>query len=138
MKSLLKLYSSISVERLSVLAQLSSEELLEFLIRIKYRSQQFLRDSENSSVGLIGTAGEGVPEFFHADGVFESVSDIHFFIENNAVSVDEKQKKQKFADFFLQNALRLGQCSSDLRHTRGYRGRSPNSGRTKASKKSSA
>lgn len=104
----------IPVDKLSELAKLSRSELLRALILIKYKSQQYLRYSD-SIAPLTSEKDGGMEEYFHTDGVFESISDLHFYLENDCVNVDEKQKKQKFADFFLQNALKLGQCYSDLR-----------------------
>lgn len=121
LRSLLKLYSSIHVEKLSALAKLSVENLITTLIVIKYKSQQFLRKSEVTNLGTEKKTA-AVSEFFHTDGVFESVSNLHFYIENHTIAVDEKQRKQKFAEFFLQNAMRLGQCATDIKTNSASKG----------------
>lgn len=102
------MYSTISIKKLSELTRTSEDDILKRLIQIKVNSQQFVKTSQDK-VSLKESSTSQ-----NSDSKYKVVSDVHFYIKNDTVYVDDKQKKQKFADFFLQNALRLGQCSLDL------------------------
>eukprot|EP00924_Labyrinthula_sp_SR-Ha-C_P001348 snap_masked-scaffold_44-processed-gene-0.44-mRNA-1 protein AED:1.00 eAED:1.00 QI:0/0/0/0/1/1/2/0/526 len=114
-RSILRMYSTISVEKLASLTNLTKEKLLEALVSIKNRSNQFVNVEDEGTRFYDKSADKSkLKAFDYTSGALTSVSDLHFYIKNDMVHIDEKQKISKFADFFLQNALRLKQCVKDL------------------------
>jgi translation initiation factor 3 subunit L len=90
LRSYMKLYTSISVEKLS---RLMSEDSLPSLLGYKYKLYQTEAQDHPST---------------------ELVMDIHFFIHQNIIHVEEEEKRTSFESYFLEKITENGEIMKDL------------------------
>ena len=88
LRSYMKLYTSISVSKLAAFNDVPQEdEFLPLLFSYKYKMRQLENNASDTSKLLDGTVGNAM--------------DIHYFIHNDMVHVDEAEKQRRFENYFL-------------------------------------
>lgn len=98
LRSFLKLYTSLQVEKLAKFHDLSSEEFLPLLLSYKARMLQLERCSEGDS---------------YIEGSPKIALDIHFYLEGNMVHVDEAEKQRRFENYFVSQIEQNTQIRRD-------------------------
>jgi len=91
LRSYMKLYTSISVSKLAAFNDVPQEqEFLPLLLSYKHKMRQMEQSSsaEGSSSRLL-------------DGSLGTAMDIHYYINNDMVHVDEAEKQRTFENYFL-------------------------------------
>merc|ERR1719330_495742 len=89
LRSYMKLYTSISVQKLGRLV--SEEEFLSLLLSYKHKMRQLEVSNEEEGVEEVGT-----------------ISDIHYYIKDDIIHVDEAEKQNRFENYFMSQ---ISQCS---------------------------
>eukprot|EP00560_Eucampia_antarctica_P005962 CAMPEP_0197824192 /NCGR_PEP_ID=MMETSP1437-20131217/1487_1 /TAXON_ID=49252 ORGANISM="Eucampia antarctica, Strain CCMP1452" /NCGR_SAMPLE_ID=MMETSP1437 /ASSEMBLY_ACC=CAM_ASM_001096 /LENGTH=550 /DNA_ID=CAMNT_0043423735 /DNA_START=74 /DNA_END=1726 /DNA_ORIENTATION=+ len=88
LRSYMKLYTSISVSKLAAFNDVPQEdEFLPLLLSYKHKMRQLEQTIEGSPKLLDGTLGTAL--------------DIHYYIHNDMVHVDEAEKQRGFENYFL-------------------------------------
>lgn len=98
-RSYLKLYKSISIEKLASLCGMDSKNFREHLISINNRSVQVVRTKDGSSP---------------IEGNQTIVSDIHFYISNDTVYVEEAAQTRTYGRYFVSQTLKFESILYDL------------------------
>eukprot|EP00162_Nutomonas_longa_P009870 comp19542_c0_seq1/m.37235 comp19542_c0_seq1/g.37235 ORF comp19542_c0_seq1/g.37235 comp19542_c0_seq1/m.37235 type:complete len:560 (-) comp19542_c0_seq1:64-1743(-) len=99
-KSVLKLYTSISIQKLATFLNMAPEKLLNLLMALKYRSRQ------------LQWTGQNTPPL---EGRQVNTGDIEFYIENNVIHVLGKTNQPTYSDFFIRHINKLNEVSGDLK-----------------------
>mmetsp|Transcript_8543 Transcript_8543/g.24345 ORF Transcript_8543/g.24345 Transcript_8543/m.24345 type:complete len:524 (+) Transcript_8543:66-1637(+) len=97
-RSYLRLYTSISVEKLARFCNMPQDRFREYLLALK--------SSSNQLVHVDGKA----PLVAHR----QLVTDVHFYVVDDMVYIDEQRQPQSFSEYFLTNALKFQQAIDDL------------------------
>lgn len=92
------------------MSETDEESLVRSLLYMKNLSEQKVRVQKATEF----KSTKDIQQFDHLAGVKQSISSLYFYIEDETVHISERPKKQKFADFFLQNSIRLSQCAEDI------------------------
>uniref|UniRef100_A0A7S0GKJ9 Eukaryotic translation initiation factor 3 subunit L n=1 Tax=Proboscia inermis TaxID=420281 RepID=A0A7S0GKJ9_9STRA len=100
LRSYMKLYSSIGVEKLAAFNDVPKEEFVDMLLCYKHRMRQ-LEVVPGESEGE--AAGEEAKDAL----------DIHFFLDADVVHVDEAAKQRRFEKFFLTQISLSGEISRE-------------------------
>ncbi|GKY97315.1 hypothetical protein MPSEU_000689900 [Mayamaea pseudoterrestris] len=85
LRSYLKLYRSLPIEKLAKFHDLSVDEFLPLLLSLKSRMRQLERSSSESYV----------------DGEWKQSLDVHYYIVKDMVHVDEAEKQRRFENYFV-------------------------------------
>ncbi len=99
-RSFIKLYKTISINKLAQFTNQNQEELIESLILIKNKSYQ-LQHPQDASSPISGNRS--------------SVQDIHFYIKNNMLHIEESKSIQRYGEYFLNHACKFQQAYNDLK-----------------------
>jgi translation initiation factor 3 subunit L len=97
-RSYLKLYTSIPIEKLARFCDMAPEHFREHLLSLKRCANQVVH--EDSTPPL--------------EGKVSSVNDTHFYIEGDMVYVGETRAPQRHSQYFLTHALKFQQAIDDL------------------------
>jgi len=97
-RSYLKLYTSIPIEKLARFCGMSQEVFKENLLSLKYAANQNVH-TENSSP---------------LDSKRVAVNDIHFYIVGEMVFIDETRAPQRYSQYFLTHAFKFQQAIDDM------------------------
>lgn len=98
-RSYLKLYKSISIEKLALFCGVDPKNFREHLISINNRSMQTVRTKDGSSP---------------IEGVQVAVNDINFYISNDIVYVEEATQTKSYTRFFISQTLKFESIIYDL------------------------
>jgi len=98
MRSYLKLYSSIGIDKLAAFNDVDSDEFLARLVSFKTKSFQTVREDGGSPL----------------DGSKQYFADVFYFVNNNTVIVDEQKREQQYERFFVNNIQTLQEISRDV------------------------
>lgn len=93
LRSYMKLYTSISVEKLGRLV--FEKDFLALLLSYKHKMRQIEAASED---GVEATL----------DGKVGTITDIHYYIKDDIIHVDEAEKQNRFENYFMSQ---ISQCS---------------------------
>lgn len=107
LRSFMKLYTSISVEKLGRLVM--EEDFLSLLVSYKNKSRQIERKKVGAGVAAVTTAG--VEENEESEVETEapgSIMDIHYFLNEDMIHVDEAEKLHRFENYFMK---KISQCT---------------------------
>lgn len=85
MRSYLKLYSSLPVEKLAKFYDLDTEDFLPVLLSFKTRMRQLERSEGDNYI----------------EGSWKTALDIHFYLEGDKVHIDEAEKQRRFENYFV-------------------------------------
>lgn len=89
LRSYMKLYTSISVTKLAAFNDIpQEEEFLPLLLSYKHKMRQMEQTSTSNAEKLL-------------DGSLGTAMDIHYYIHNDMVHVDEAEKQRRFENYFL-------------------------------------
>jgi len=98
MRSYLKLYSSIGIDKLAAFNDVDSDEFLARLVCFKHKSFQTLKKEGGSPL----------------EGEKTNVADVFYFIKGDTVVVDEQEKKHPHDKFFVNNILNCRDIALDV------------------------
>ena len=97
--SYIKMYKSISMAKLSKFCGVSEEELRGNLIATKNMTTQMVHPGDASEV---------------LSAVPSSVSNVNFYIVDDMVHITETERRQKYAQYFLDSALKMNRMARDV------------------------
>jgi translation initiation factor 3 subunit L len=112
LRSYLKLYSSIDVDKLSGLSSLSESEVIAALLTYKHRTA--------SAAAAAGspTPASGADEGAEADSSVPSFSDCHFFVRGKSLCIENtggRQDRERDTDrFFIAGVRKHAEIMTDL------------------------
>ena len=98
LRSYLKLYTSLPVEKLAKFHDLSSDEFMPLLLSYKLRMRQKERSEGDSWV----------------EGKWKTALDIHYYIEQDTVFVDEAEIRRQFENFFVAQIAQSLEIQQDV------------------------
>jgi translation initiation factor 3 subunit L len=99
LRSYLKLYTSLQVEKLAKFHDMeTSEEFLPLLLSYKARMRQMERSSEGDT---------------YIEGTMKSALDIHCYLEGDMVHVDEAEKQRRFENYFVSQIMQNTEIRRD-------------------------
>jgi translation initiation factor 3 subunit L len=85
LRSYLKLYTSIATSKLAKFNDMEEDEFLPLLVSYKHRMRQLEAPENNSFV----------------EGSYKSALDIHYYLIEDTVHVDEAEKQRRFEKYFV-------------------------------------
>lgn len=91
MRSYMKLYTSIGISKLAAFNDMSEGDFLPLLLSYKHKMHQQTED------GKVGSA-----------------LDIHYYLINDMVHVDEAERQRRFENFFLTQIEQSGEIMMDI------------------------
>lgn len=91
MRSYMKLYTSISVEKLAAFNDMTQEEFLPLLLSYKHKMNQL-----------------------EEDGKMGSALDIHYYLVNDMCHVDEAERERRFENYFMTQIEQTGEILMDV------------------------
>jgi translation initiation factor 3 subunit L len=98
LRSYLKLYTSLQVEKLAKFHDMTtSEEFLPLLLSYKARMRQMERSEGDTYI----------------DGSWKSALDIHCYLEGDMVHVDEAEKQRRFENYFVSQIMQNTEIRRD-------------------------
>ena len=104
LRSYMKLYTSISVEKLGRLVM--EEDFVSLLVSYKCKSRQIEKKTaggnDDGATGAIEVEGPG------------SVMDIHYFMTDDMIHVDEAEKLHRFEKYFMKKISQCTDIMSDI------------------------
>lgn len=95
LRSYLKLYTSLPVDKLAKFYDRSTEDFLPLILSYKARMRQLERPAGGSYI----------------DGQVKSALDIHYYMDMNNVHIDEAEKTRRFENYFVAQIMQ----NSDIR-----------------------
>ncbi|CAM9213116.1 unnamed protein product [Heterosigma akashiwo] len=112
-RSYLKLYSTLSLEKLARFTGLGEAELEAALVSLKHRNRQVEAGADGGAEGGGGAAAAAA-----APVVYSSALDIAYFVKDGVVHVAEAAKEQRFDAYFL---AQVAKCQEVAQAVRGLR-----------------
>jgi len=106
LRSYMKLYTSISVGKLAAFND-TNEEFLPLLLCYKHKMRQLEKKKSSSDDDLDDNDDEdnggdkNDDEVAPLDGTIGTALDIHYYIVNDMVHVDEAEKQRRFENYFM-------------------------------------
>lgn len=91
MRSYLKLYTSIGVDKLAAFNDMKPEEFLPLLLSYKHKMRQL-----------------------EEDGKMSSALDIHYYLVKDMIHVDEAEKQRRFENYFMTQIEQNGEILMDV------------------------
>mmetsp|Transcript_39825 Transcript_39825/g.58182 ORF Transcript_39825/g.58182 Transcript_39825/m.58182 type:complete len:586 (+) Transcript_39825:120-1877(+) len=107
LRSYMKLYTSISVGKLAAFNDTNEEEFLPLLLCYKHKMRQLEKKKSSSDDDLDDNDDEdnggdkNDDEVAPLDGTIGTALDIHYYIVNDMVHVDEAEKQRRFENYFM-------------------------------------
>lgn len=98
LRSYLKLYTSLQVDKLAKFHDMTSEDFLPLLLSYKARMLQLERAEGDS----------------YLDGSWKVALDIHYYLEGNMVHVDEAEKQRRFENYFVSQIAQNTEIRRDV------------------------
>lgn len=98
LRSFLKLYSSLPVSKLAAFHDKSVAEFLPVLLSYKARMQQLVRNEETDS---------------YSTGSYKSSLDIHYYLENDTVLIDEAELQRRYETYFCKQIAQVCEIGND-------------------------
>jgi translation initiation factor 3 subunit L len=80
LRSYMKLYTSLEVSKLAAFTDCTEDEMIAFLLSYKHHMNQLEEGSDSPKSAL----------------------DIHYYVVNSTVQVDEPEKQRRFENYFMQ------------------------------------
>jgi len=115
LRSYMKLYTSISVEKLGRLVLEAEFEALLLSYKHKMRQIEVVRGTastnDDSKDSAIAGAGDGT-SISPLDGKVGTVMDIHYYIKDDVIHVDEAEKQNRFENYFVSQ---ISQCNDIIK-----------------------
>ena len=96
MRSYMCLYTSIGVDKLASFNDMKVEEFEPWLTCFKHKMQQLERISGNNAAVEGASSGGG------GGDKMGTAMDIHYYVAEDAVHVDEAEKTRRFENFFMK------------------------------------
>jgi translation initiation factor 3 subunit L len=97
-RSYLKLYTSIPVDKLARFCNIPVDRFREHMLSLKVAANQVVHTEGKTAI----------------EGQRVSVNDIHFFIVGDMVFIEETRAPQRYSEFFLTHAQKFQQAIDDL------------------------
>jgi len=111
LRSYMKLYTSIGVEKLGRLVLEAEFESL--LLSYKHKMRQIEVGGRGSTAtGSGGDDGNDVAAASPLDGKVGTVMDIHYYIKDDVIHVDEAEKQNRFENYFVSQ---ISQCNDIIK-----------------------
>jgi len=104
LRSYMKLYTSISVDKLGRLVM--DEDFVPLLVSYKHRMRQI----ENGKKGCDGDDASEAP----VESNVGSVMDIHYFIKDDIIHIDEAEKQNRFENYFISQISQSIDIKKDM------------------------
>lgn len=98
LRSYLKLYSTLSVQKLASFHDLEPNDFVPFLLSYKSNMRQLERTGSS-----------------YSEGTYKSALDMHYYIDNETVHVDEPEIQRRFETYFVNQ---IAQCAEIRREAR--------------------
>jgi translation initiation factor 3 subunit L len=98
LRSFLKLYTSLPVSKLATFHDKSETDSLPLLLSYKARMRQMERNSESDS---------------YSAGTYKSALDIHYYVENDTVLIDEAELQRRFETYFCNQIAQVCEIRQD-------------------------
>merc|ERR1719491_1158164 len=111
LRSYMKLYTSISVEKLGRLVSEAEFESLLLCYKHKTRQIQVDRLPPANADGTNDAGVEAAP-VSPLDGKVGTVMDIHYYIKDDIIHVDEAEKQNRFENYFVSQ---ISQCNDIIK-----------------------
>jgi translation initiation factor 3 subunit L len=108
LRSYMKLYTSISVGKLAAFNDMTEAEFLPLLVSYKHKMRQMERTTNTEGDDSLAAATDGP-----LGGKLGTALDIHYYIVNEMVHVDEAEKQRRFEDYFM---AQISQMSEITKH----------------------
>ena len=106
LRSYMNLYTSISIGKLGPLT--SKDDFLSSLLAVKYKMHQLeATDSEVQDVDSSDSVSS-------VDGKLEMAMDIHFYINDCIIHIDEEEKQNRFENFFMSQITQNNDILRDV------------------------
>ena len=100
LRSYLKLYTSLPVEKLAKFHDKSVEDFLPHLLSFKLRTRQMERAPGDES---------------YLEGSWKIALDIHYYMTGSMVHIDEAEKQRRFENYFVAQIAQVGEVCKDAR-----------------------
>ena len=117
LRSYLKLYTSLPVEKLAKFHDLEAKDVLPLLLSYKVRMRQLERGAigEGDENDKNSTAGASTSSPSYADGLYKTALDIHYYVTaDNVVHMDEAEKQRRFENFFVAQIIQSNEICRDV------------------------
>jgi len=98
-RSYLKLYRSIGIEKLARFRDTELDTFRNQLLALKHKSYQLQTDRTNAAL---------------TEGKRTAASDVHFFISGDMVHIDESREEQRFGDHFISHMHKFEEVITDV------------------------
>jgi len=99
LRSYMKLYTSISLEKLGRLVM--EEDFISLLLSYKHKMRQIESSTNSSGSGGKPSSGSGDESAASTSESVGTVMDIHYFINDGIIHVDEAEKLHRFENYFM-------------------------------------
>ncbi len=99
-RSFLKLYSSISVQKLAGFMKLTESELRTYLMTFKHKMKNLVWNGGASSI----------------DGNFKIVSDIDFYVDGDMIHIADTKVAAKYGEHFISQIQKCDELKKRLRN----------------------
>jgi translation initiation factor 3 subunit L len=106
-RSYLKLYTSIDLEKLAKFNDMTADEFRTELVAIKHKS-----NNGGAAAATVGGAGAG-PEDADAPATVASL-DVHYYVEGDMIHIDEPEKEQRHEAYFIGQIAKIGDVVADI------------------------
>jgi len=100
LRSYMKLYTSIGVGKLAAFNDMGEDEFLPLLLCYKHKMRQLEQSGEASAGPLDGKLGTAL--------------DIHYYISDDMVHVDEAEKQRRFENYFMAQIAQNDEILKDV------------------------
>jgi len=98
-RSYLKLYTSINLEKMAVFMEMPPEEIRNHLLAFKHKMRNV--------VWTKGTSG--------LEGEFQSGSEVDFYIDRNMIHIADTKVARRYGDFFIRHVHKFDDLNRNLR-----------------------
>lgn len=98
-RSYLKLYTTIEIEKLAKLMDVDLSEATSSLHALKHKSWTFTGDFESAPL----------------EGDFATSSDVAFYVDNNLVHISDVKQASRYGEYFINNISKLDDLSAVLK-----------------------
>ena len=88
LRSYLKLYTALTVDKLANFHDMSTEEFIPSLLSYKLRMKQLTTDGNDEN-------------YMEENATYKTALDIHYYVEGDTVHVDEAERPRRFENYFV-------------------------------------
>ena len=100
LRSYLKLYTQLPVEKLAKFHDKSVEEFLPRILSYKLRTRQMERSGSSSNESYL-------------EGSWKVALDIHYYMTGSNVHIDEAEKQRRFENYFVAQIAQASEVCKD-------------------------